>query len=142
MPSRSQPPYLHPVPIEPGECLPSWLLRIAARYTPNFQRFSTIWLSDRLRVTPGFDAFPAVSLLMQLGAIPPDELDHYITHHTLLGTTKCFYTEEEWKDLIHTHSMAAAVDELPPRPLAPRNGPESAGDLPSTPAPSDPAPLR
>ncbi|HWA28072.1 MAG TPA: TniQ family protein [Lacunisphaera sp.] len=91
------------MPIEPGECLSSWILRIANRDTPNFQSFSTKWLGDPMRVTPGFDAFPAASLLMQLGAIPPDELDHYITRHTLLGTTKPFYTEDEWKALITTH---------------------------------------
>lgn len=68
MPRLLQRPYLHLLPIEPSECLPSWLLRIAARYTPSFQRFSTVWLLDELRVTPGFDAFPAASLLMQLGA--------------------------------------------------------------------------
>jgi hypothetical protein len=96
------PAYLHLVPIEPSECLPSWLLRISNRSIPNFRRFSTVWLSDELRVTPGFDAFPAASLLMQLGAIYPDQLDHFITHHTLLGTTKCFYTEHEWKALIST----------------------------------------
>lgn len=105
MPSLLRRPYLHLLPIEPGECLPSWILRTANRDNPNFRRFSAKWLSDDLRVTPGFDAFPAASLLIQLGAIPPDELDHYISHHTLLGTTKCFYTEDEWKDLIHTHGM-------------------------------------
>lgn len=73
-------------------------------FLPSFNHFSTIWLLDELRVTPGFDAFPAASLLMQLGAIHPGELDHYITHHTLLGTTKCFYTENEWQSLIDTHS--------------------------------------
>lgn len=96
-------PYLHLVPIEPGECLPSWILRIANRDTPNFRCFSSKWLSDNLRVSPGFDAFPAASLLIRLGAIRHDELDHYITNHTLLGTTKCFYTEAEWKYLITTH---------------------------------------
>lgn len=97
------------MPIEqPGECLPSWILRIANRDTPNFRRFSTRWLGDELRVTPGFDAFPAASLLMQLGAIRLDELDHYISCHTLLGTTKCFYTEDEWNDLIHTHGIEAS----------------------------------
>ena len=103
MPSLTKRPYLHLLPIEPGECLPSWILRIANRHNPNFRQFSTIWLSDELRVTPGFDAFPAASLLMQLGAIHPDQLEHYITHHTLLGTIKCFYTELEWKALINTH---------------------------------------
>jgi len=79
MNSPLQRPYLHLVPIEPDECLPSWILRIAARNSPGFQRFSSMWLSDDLRVTPGFDACPAGSLLVQLGAIHPDELDHYIT---------------------------------------------------------------
>lgn len=99
LPSR----HVHLVPITPGENLPSWLLRIAARNAPNFRRFSSTWFSDEMRVTPGFDAFPAASLLMQLGAFHPDQLDHYITHHTLLGTTKCFYTENEWERLINTH---------------------------------------
>jgi hypothetical protein len=103
MTSPLQRPYLHLVPIEPGECLPSWILRIANRDTPNFRRFSTRWLRDELRVTPGFDAFPAASLLIQLGAIHPDELDHYISCHTLLGTTKPFYTEGEWKTMINAH---------------------------------------
>lgn len=95
--------YLHLVPIEPGECLPSWILRIANRDNPNFQSFSTKWLADDLRVTPGFDAFPAASLLMELGAIRPDKLDHYISRHTLHGTTKLFYTEDEWNALLSTH---------------------------------------
>lgn len=97
--------HVHLVPITPGENLPSWLLRIAARNAPNFPQFSSTWFLDEMRVTPGFDAFPAASLLMQLGAIPLDELDHYISLHTLLGTTKCFYTEDEWEDLIRTHGM-------------------------------------
>ena len=101
MPTLLQSPYLHLVPIEPEECLPSWFLRIAARNAQNFHRFSSVWFSDELRMTPGFDSFPATSLLMQLGAISSDELDHYITHHTLLDTTKCFYAEEEWRTLIH-----------------------------------------
>ncbi len=108
MPSPLKRPYLHLVPIEPGECLTSWILRITNRDTPHFRRFSSKWLSDDLRVTPGFDAFPAASLLIQLGAFRPDELDHYITHHTLLGTTKCFYTEDEWEDLILTHGMVGS----------------------------------
>ena len=87
--------HVHLVPIMPGENLPSWLLRIAARNDSNFSRFSSTWFSYERRVTPGFDAFPAANLLLQLGAIHPVELDHYITHHTLLGTTKCFYTENE-----------------------------------------------
>lgn len=108
MPSLPHRPYLHLVPIEPGECLTSWILRIANRDSPNFKRFSSRWLADDLRVTPGFDAFPAASLLTQLGAIHPDQLDHYITHHTLLGTTKCFYTESEWEHLINTHGAAGS----------------------------------
>jgi len=105
MPNPLKNAYLHQMPIEPGECLPSWLLRISNRNHPNFRQFSTSWLSDKLRVTPGFDAFPAANLLMQLGAIYPDQLDHYVTHHTLLGTTKCFYTEQEWKALISIHTV-------------------------------------
>lgn len=108
MPKHHQRAYVHLVPIEPGESLPSWLLRIAARNAPNFNRFSAEWFSDELRMTPGFDAFPAASLLLRLGAIRSGELDHYITHHTFLGTTKPFYTELEWQHLINTHGVGGS----------------------------------
>jgi len=100
--------YLHLLPVEQGECLPSWLLRISNRTIPNFRDFSTIWLADPLRVTPGFDAFPAASLLTQIGAIQFHELDYYVTHHTLLGTTKIFYNQSDWQRLVTSHGAESS----------------------------------
>lgn len=124
MPHPLQSRYLHLVPIEPGECLPSWLLRIANRETTSFQSFSSKWFADDLRVTPGFDAFPASALLVRLGAIRLDELDHYITRHTLLGTTKCFYTEAEWHALIAINRRGGVVSWDAPLTIAGHIDPE------------------
>jgi hypothetical protein len=63
--------YLHLLPIEPGEMLTSWLLRITDRYGASFRNTSKFFLGDKTRSVAGYDAYPTLILLRSLNAINP-----------------------------------------------------------------------
>ena len=82
-------PYLHLVPVEPGEMLASWLLRIASRFGGSYRNFSRAFLDNKVRVAVGFDAFPNIILLQGIGAVKAGTESETIRNHSLLGTFQC-----------------------------------------------------
>lgn len=95
-------PYIHLLPVLPGELPGSWLHRIADRSQFGFRTFSELYLNNKVRNSAGFDAYPNVKLLKALGAITAHSETEFVRDHTLLGTTKCFYERADWRNFLAT----------------------------------------
>ncbi len=95
-------PYIHLLPVLPGELPASWLHRIADRSQLGFRTFSELYLNEKVRNSAGFDAYPNVKLLKALGAIAAHSETEFVRDHTLLGTTQCFYNQADWRNFLAT----------------------------------------
>jgi hypothetical protein len=110
LPDRSDQPFLHLLPIEPGEMLASYLLRIASRYGSSYRNFSRRFLDDKVRVAVGFDAFPNLFLLQAIGAVKPGSESQIIRDHSLLGTVQFSQSDpDRCEDIFSVHRPSRSV---------------------------------
>lgn len=120
LPDGPAKPFLHLLPVERGEMLASWLLRIASRYGASYRNFSRKFLDNKTRVAVGFDAFPNIILLQGIGAVKPGTESQTIRDHSLVGTIQCFRENpDRWEDIPparqpgrHVHNRRGAVPQM------------------------------